>query len=713
MKKYSLIVAILLVAASIGMTAVFSSQVSINGFLLSVYSTAFGNSQTQRVDAQTSGIGTTITADIVDGNGNFVRALTTPETQSVSFDIQHSVPTTGGSVDSHSGNFDTQVSSGKLNTSYSLTTYVHSGSILTNIKPPSGYIVRSIEAGPWGTYFDPDSVNNNVTIHFTQLPASSQVQSVDQMLYVPNGISYVKKIAQTYSDNEYKYSDLDVDMFAYYNNNNRPFPLNWTVAKYSGVPYLFMNGTGKIVVYNISDPANPKQVSEFILSGLDDFNKITGAGDVTYGQCDPQNGGTHAFITSAENIYALDNSPYLLVSISSTLAPGGVAVLSINTSDMSLTAYPQRTLCNFPNGGQTPPGTAFGMYKGSDGNTYFVAQPFDDSVAGLGNPTIGILTVNSAGVFSKVATLYKYGLSGSASDLDYVHGEVSIVTVGNKTYLIGPAVSTVSKPSDLPVYIYDISDPKNIVKINQNIVTTGRIIIDKQTDRMYIASSVMNPIWQVYDLSVLPSAPKQIATYSKPTDILSSDQLSADFSEVAKRLRITSSENLMNINNSAFGYSTFTVSSIQLINVSGNLAYMALYSNGKNPWDTIANQAGKTDGSEYGTNIIQFVVDLTNAAQPKILGMIFGHTEYTPYAISAGGWFDVPVHGSIFDYNGYIYRANFRIADVWKLGNPPATTVSTPPVYTSSITPTTFSTSQSMFSFQSLLNIFKRILNNN
>jgi hypothetical protein len=107
-------------------------------------------------------------------------------------------------------------------------------------------------------------------------------------------------------------------------------------------------------------------------------------------------------------------------------------------------------------------------------------------------------------------------------------------------------------------------------------------------------------------------------------------------------------------------------------------------------------------------------VDITNTTQSKILGMIFGHTEYVPGTISVGGWFDQPISGSIFDYNGYIYRANYRIADVWKLGNPPvqssgATNGGTGPSNPSISTTTLQTLQQTIFSFQNLLNIFKRI----
>jgi hypothetical protein len=155
--------------------------------------------------------------------------------------------------------------------------------------------------------------------------------------------------------------------------------------------------------------------------------------------------------------------------------------------------------------------------------------------------------------------------------------------------------------------------------------------------------------------------------------------------------------------------------SAYLVNVSNNLAYVYLYTNGKTPWDIIANQYGVTDGSEYGTGIVQFVVDLTNATQPKILGMIFGHDQYPPFILENGGTFDFPLYGSIFDYNGYIYRANYRIADVWKLGNPPAqstgaTNGGTGPSNSSISTTTIQNLQQTLFSFQNLLNIFKRAL---
>ncbi len=678
---------------------------------------------------QTAPSETTISADIVDGNGNFVRTLSTSETNSVTFDIQHSVTSRGegGAVGSHSNNFDTQVSGGKLNTSYSLTTYIHSGSILTNIIPPSGFVVRSIDPG---TYFGPTNTSN-VTIHFTQAPASSLTQKADQMLYVPSGISYVKKIAQTYSDNEYKYSDLDVDLFAYNGNNNRPFPLNWSISKYSGVPYLFMNAVGKIVVYDISDPANPKQVSEFLLSNIQDFNEIThhtGAGDKVYGPCSPENLGTHAFITSADEIFTSDNSPYILVNVGHDYAVKGTAIFSLDPGTMQITAYPKWTMCYSVQGG-------YGMYKGSDGKTYFVSQPFDSSVES-GN-IASILYINSAGVITNVKTLSSSngsGTSGAASDINY--RTASLFTSGGKTYLIGLGKSVYGSNS-VPIYIYDISNPSNITKINQQISPLSflggisQIKIDNQGKRMYLSSSIPNPsysatstigvkdipIWQIYDLSVLPSAPKLIATYNKPTDLLNSTQVSADFAQVAKRLGITSTGNIIDISNSSFIYGGYGFSSsAQLINVSNNLAYVSLYTNGKSQWDLIANQAGVTDQSEYGTNAIQFIVDLTNATQPKILGMIFGHTEYSAYGLTAGGWFDVPLYGSIINHNGYIYRANFRIADEWKLGNAPApsgnSNSTTNTITTHSISqPTLQNLQQSLFSFQNLLNIFKQLLN--
>jgi hypothetical protein len=94
MKKSSIIVVALLVVASIAITAAFSNKVSIKGFVLSVYSTALDGGQTQPANAQESTGTLTISVSygtVYKGNqANYFtseRALTSSEASQLSLKV--------------------------------------------------------------------------------------------------------------------------------------------------------------------------------------------------------------------------------------------------------------------------------------------------------------------------------------------------------------------------------------------------------------------------------------------------------------------------------------------------------------------------------------------------------------------------------------------------------------------------------------------------
>jgi hypothetical protein len=729
----------------------------------------------------------TIKADIVDGNGNFVRNLTDSEIQQVTFDIKYTICQFGGlRVGSFDDQFILAVSSGKLNVPYTLKYWTFYGPcrqglgsaneqvfwnpnikysgyyFLDNIKPPAGYVVRSLNDRVF-----PDLASNTSEniIHFTQQPAPSSVIKADEMLYVPHGISYVKNLAQAYSDKEYKNGAI-----GYKNSSDgnrfetlvagsggsfeysRPFPISWVVANFSQKPYLFMNARNVVVVYDISDPSNPIKKSEFIIPS--ELAKV---------ECVPQKrkaGGLTYFEAQdtplVERMFVLDNTPYLFISTKNTWGKNaGQAVLYIDTSDMTLRAYPQWTYCGS--------GKIFGAYKGSDGKPYFVSYLFpgkplsqysskelEEFRQSLGK--IYILSLNQSGpetTFNKFAVL-----TDKISDVDFdsPYSSTHILTSNNKTYLLGFKDQRNERNPDRshrPLYIYDISNPLDIRKVNNGTITGFSIqAIDKQSGRIYVSEPMPNPLYststasskgyipkningiKVYDITD-PSSPKLLATYKKPSDLIDPNQFKSDILEIAKRLRISSS-NSYNLDD------FIPFSGVHLVGASDNLvfAYINVLEryNGLDKYvpapdiitdvflscatdDGHGNIVGVdcADKSEYGASIVQFVIDAKNPSNPKILGTILPRKKLIRDSnLVRFYYFDDPLRlpykdiSPIFSYNGYIYRANYRVADIWRLGNTPTFTSQTQNDLPKNNNTQTRQPSNSLFNFNSILNVFKR-----
>ncbi len=337
MKKYSLIVIILLVVASIGITAIFSSQVSITGFLLSVYSTVSGSNQIQRVNAQTTGQGTILfqgqfghlesTGKVTTGISGlsglpvmkFVkdRDLSSDEKNQIRVDvIEHNTPfefVVAKNISLGEGvNFNIPVGS-----TYRYSFYVHPDSI------PSGWVYYSgcletdgnvsVLAGQQSTcsigfYLKPETISPppvTSTSTITSTPSVGVSGTVVGEDASAGSLQFVKNVLDLSSQRKgIIYGVLDARTVNLYGKNLL------IVAR--GGAYSATTPTWHMLVYDITDPLAPVLLKDNDMSGsgiiysspmtglavLDGFNYVFVRGNVGYGSFKINQDGTASLVKS-------------------------------------------------------------------------------------------------------------------------------------------------------------------------------------------------------------------------------------------------------------------------------------------------------------------------------------------------------------------------------------------------------------------------------
>jgi hypothetical protein len=741
MKKSSLIAIILLVVASIGMTAVFSNkgvEVKANASVLFPDTGVYGSIN--------------FSADVVDLSGNFVRVLTDNEASQVTFTVEH---TTG--ISGFSNEPVTQIPSpahlGQYNNVPASLDTIYEKYLFNLTTSPSGLIIKSI---------NPSYINNlpanqitNVVFHFTTGSvgggggiktgggggvgggvgvatttsvgagpignvATGDVPYVD---YSPYTLSRVKEIARTYSESELasngsRLTDGDLMMGP---SENRIYATGASIAKFGGKPYLFLAAMTHVLVYDISNPDNPIQVSSFAVSStMGGFGDATRP-DVFYPNgsttCVPNSvGGTGEGSLSVDRVVASDDTPYILVELSfgDILSAKGFAILGVDLLTMNLSAKNEWTYCRLT--GQAYPEYAnpLGIYKGADGNSYFISNVPTKIVTGDYNKnTIVIYSINSSGqaniksvLYNVNGGIYKYGPpAGAAQELfntAHIDPAFIISTVGH-SYLMGNSnynhASTVAgNQIKTDLNVYDITNPSNVIQVDTSNfpapfkTTYGNFLYDGVSKRLYFYSQKME--LNIYDASNFPQLTQLGSSYKINEDIIKIAQTYfVSLKKIYPSLVIPSS---LNSWEPTSGNGIFFV-------ISNNIGALRVL------LSQDAFNALSAAGAPTYTEIPEFLIDFSDASSPKLIGAI--DTINTSYQ----GTNVVEYPYDMISYGKDIFRMNLRLADVWKIENSSVKNSSvggktTSTTITSKISTTTLQTlQQSLFSFQNLLNIFKRI----
>lgn len=349
-------------------------------------------------------------ADVVDGQGNFVRNLTQEEKNNLSFDLVLFFP--GSNYGGVTGQFENsgQIVNGvnKLG-SYNLDRPAYSGLYniptyrIINIKPPSGLVIRSISGKEtnvdWSLtdsglhnvyYYFPAYLNANwfvvpfvcpvanpnlkpelnITFHLTVPGSTSGVKIEDKLLYAQGsnaGLSFVKRFVQTYGnpttggDLEAGYLEPHSD-FRFVHGGEKPFPTSLKIVKFNNKPYLFVGAHTQVLVFDISNPQNPILKSSLKAQELLNLSGIYSL---------LQRGNVLGSISLASlHLEVSDDAPYALAFFG-VHEYGGLAMIKINPNTLKLTV--ERDLIFSDRGFSGGPFYSHNSYKGSDGKTYYVA----------------------------------------------------------------------------------------------------------------------------------------------------------------------------------------------------------------------------------------------------------------------------------------------------------------------------------------------------
>ncbi len=709
MKKTSILISVIVfVIITIPLTTKTQPIKNLTNFIQSIQSIFSGPKISLSVSLlpDTGAYGSlTIISDVVDSNGNYLRDLTNLESSQVALDIERTSGLSGFPnepvsqilLPAHIGTYtNLPASNGTIYAKYVIAVTVS----------PSGLKYSSMINGP--TINLQPNINNVVSIHFmvandgviksstppitstsTPTPTSVSGISTDNKIvsfnFSPYSLSYVKTLVKTYTDdmlNNSNPSFLDGDMGF---GAARAFPFSLSEASFSGKPYLFISSLGFIEIYDISDPANPIQVGNFALSSLisvDDF-------------CKPANhGGTGGNFVSAFSISVADDYPYAIIDQhfgDFMTTARGFAILNVNVSGskVTLSASANQTYCQaFRSADVAQSGQ---LFKVADGNVY-IAGPLPYKMIAGGNykmGTIGIYNISSSGNVSVASKLYVPFVKTGFESLDF--SKMVIIQQPSKTFILSP------RTTNSGIWgVVDVSNPSNPV-LGSSTYPLLNPVYDKTSELIY---SLNGNNLSVYDASSLPSLTlKKTLSLNNIIDI--------------KNTYIKNLRSLLNIpSNQAV---TITPTNQKLLTAEGNIIVVSV--------NTFPDQeiALKQYGYRSELGLSEYVLDLNDLNAPKLAGIITARQSLpADYAGGFGGedyWY-----GDALVTNNYIFRADVRRADVWKLNN--ATTTNQVPANVTSVnggnnnvtgkiisTTTLKNFQQTLFSFQNILNIFKNILN--
>jgi hypothetical protein len=501
----------------------------------------------------------------------------------------------------------------------------------------------------------------------------------DLMSYLsfsPYQLQYIKTIAQAYGDisNANPFA-IDGDL----SWRRGIYPDQIKIANYGNKRILFLGAGGYILVYDVTDSSNPIKLSDFLTSDLSILKDGLASG-----------------YPSVRNIYVSDDFNYLILDIRMSAYSGSteIAVLNFDSSTGKLTLKSEQF--DFENYNSNSSPSFWKIYKGGDGNNYFIASP-------------EIYSIDKNGKLQKVNSLH-------FSDY-YIYA----VTNNNGTYLLSGLDTSLSPTSDKKIKGYDISNPISIKKLDDVSLSLFRdyypMSFDSQSNRLYFWSSENNEL-AVVDLSNFPKVSNPVK-FKINRDILR--LMDSWINPLSQYIHASSSDFIVpnvppqqGFKSIDVNWEPYNLNSSNFI-VSNNVMSIAGLPISLKASTSDFGDAKSEIESKFGKYINQllkpqFIVSFADINHPKLIGVITGRrSSYDTGTTAEDEWYrDISYIG------GYLYRADIRRADVWKLGNPPAQSARGASGGTglsnSSISTTTIQNlQQTLFSFQNLLNIFKRI----
>ena len=716
-------------------------------------------------------------AEIVDYKGTYVRGLTAAEKTQTSFEM---VSFNGVAyVDPTAGQIITGAPlsppANKLETTYMLRVEekTPAGCTLcyrvTNITPPSGYVLRYIRSitgqgmgvgmdfgPPWllsqeirdkyRDFLSPEELTVPTTeylLSFAPTFGSSLAKIEDRMVYAAgagSGLALVKRFINTYGlwQGNDPATDLTSGYLEYHDDGRygknlreptKPFPQGAKVAYFGGKAYLFIKAGPQLMVYDVSSPANP------VLKRTINAKDILAVGgypvNVTYSDFTLINSGGPLF----NDVVVLDNSPYILVSISwQGKQVSGIAALKIDPTSMNMTATSDLTRIGINYGGAV---SLFG-YKGGGNKYYFVSDLYGSPdcskklCSGSSMSVYAIYSISESGDVVVEQTLRN--LSGGSS-LGYsfpLQGmEIAgFAAMGAKTYMFGKIKASLQG--------FDITSPASIQGGATFTLPSAQstISFDGEGKRMYVETYTYNQAGptKAYDISD-PLNFKEIGSYASACDMTGLSEQSDVIKEMKKLYNIPESDAIV-AKSGCLSSGVGTRSGfISMKGNKGAILVPAPYINlpGATVFSAAENQyysAFNAQYSSYGAPSYLVFVDLSDLASPKVLGitglrqislrsagsMSGGLLEDPRSSFWYSGWNLSPI---VIHRNRYVYRTLKRTADVWEFKNIAATAA---PAGTggggtggggTSGGGGLFQTNQTpiTFNLNSLLNIFRRILN--
>ena len=703
----------------------------------------------------------TIDADVVDYKGNFVRNLTAEEKNRIKFEVKQF-----DSSSNYGGEVGTFENAGKATSAFpspaGLGTFKNVpvrraaqvnnfwGYRLLDIELPSGYSLRSITSEiigdenvrhngyNQGTLFVPPLVvprsfweqyqdilgpygsvpKFTLKLHLAEVE-DSRVQKKDKLLFVGennSGLDFVKRIVQTYTDNEGLYLERHSnDRVPHNAQGKRPFPSSFQVVSNNGKNYLVLNARSQIHIYDVTNPTNPNLVEKFnVAENLSSFQFLAHGAGV----------GTASGWPQVGDVFFVDGSPYVLANYGYGGGNGmsGIVILRLDKDSMKLSFDEKLAWINYRGGNR-----AYGQYKGSDGKIYFVASMSqeDEGTKGIKLPSkssssvFGIFTLDSSGQLKLEKTLqeksgfnYRFNsqdISSSSVVKDFPLDNAKLENVGDKTLLlvsVSKYITTTESPS---LKIIDITDPQNASVVASLKITDGvaRMAVDRYQKRLIIVEGSGKV--DVFDIAN-PSSPQKLADYSNLFELLGINEQSGAVLELKKRLKIPSSENILPALSNYFN----TSPSFSSLAVANGKIFLSV--------PTGSNfLRGETEYSDYNAWYFQFFADIKDLSNRKVLGMILPRQIFYAATGSSPQPLEYCYAGQnvLFYRDRYIYRANCHLADVWEFKNITASsappTPEAPGAGGTTLTPQPSSQPQvppqgSIFSIRSIYNWVKRVI---
>ncbi len=444
MKKSSLIVVILLVVASVGMTVIFSNQVSIKGFLSSVYSTASGRNHIQLANAQSLGQGVVVfkaqfghleaTGQVVSGISGLAglpvtkfvpdRDLSDSEKKQVEVNITEENTVFGFIVAKNVSlgqGIGFNIPQGEV---YNYGFYVNSDIL------PQGWTYNSSCVETGGNIKLSAGQQSECTIGFYLKPTPAPVTppaSTSTPVSPQEGASGTV-ISEDSGSGSLQFVKNILDLSTGWKNPGSDKILDAKIVELYGKKFLIVSTQNKhLLVYDASNQFSPVLLKDNDLSGSN---------------------------VSAFYLVVLDNFNYVFAWGGNSANYGSFKIEQDGSASLVKSYKPDQYSVTQPN-------LVFGLFRGLDGKAYGFG----------GNGGDGWLTIYDVSDPANISEIgsYQDGLVGNHCGNYGLIGldrplQWNTSQQGNKLYLVTHADQCVQRlhtSGDARIYIFDVSDPKN------------------------------------------------------------------------------------------------------------------------------------------------------------------------------------------------------------------------------------------------------------